>query len=62
MYLRSTRALEEVEVIDGDRMAPGQFVAGPVLVDTSTTTIVIPETFAVSFERSGSFVLTRKDR
>ena len=62
MYLRSTRTLEEVEVIDGDRMAPGQSAAGPLLVDTSTTTIVVPETFDVSFDSSGSFVLTRKDR
>jgi len=60
MYLRSTRALEEVEVIDGDRMKPGQSARGPVLVDTRTTTIVVPETFDVAFDPSGSFVLQRR--
>ncbi len=60
IYLRSTRSLEEVEVLDGDLMTVGQSAAGPVVVDTRTTTIVVPETFAVGFDPSGSFVLTRR--
>ena len=61
MYLRSTGALEEVEVLDGDRMGTGQGIAGPALVDTATTTIVVPETFDVVLDASGSFVLTRRN-
>jgi N-methylhydantoinase A len=61
VYLRSARALEEVEVIDGDRMATGQEIAGPVVVDTRTTTIVVPESFDVAFDGSGSFVMRRKE-
>ncbi len=60
MYLPSTRALEEVPVIDGDRLGAGQGAAGPALVDMATTTIVVPESFDVAFDASGSFVLTRK--
>jgi len=60
MYLRSTRSLEEVDVLDGDLMAPGQSAPGPILIDTRTTTIVVPESFDVAFDASGSFVLTRR--
>jgi N-methylhydantoinase A len=60
IYLRSIRGLEQVEVIDGDRMAPGQAETGPVVVDTRTTTIVVPESFDVTFHPSGSFVLQRR--
>jgi N-methylhydantoinase A len=60
VYLRSSGSLEEVEVIDGDRMTPGQRAPGPVVVDTRTTTVVVPETFDVAFDPSGSFVLERR--
>jgi N-methylhydantoinase A len=60
IYLRSTRSLEEVEVLDGDLMAPGHSASGPVVVDTRTTTIVVPESFDVAFDASGSFVLARR--
>jgi N-methylhydantoinase A/oxoprolinase/acetone carboxylase beta subunit len=60
IYLRSTRSLEEVEVLDGDLIAPRQSAAGPVVIDTRTTTIVVPESFDVAFDPSGSFVLTRR--
>lgn len=60
IFLRSSRSLEEVEVIDGARMQPGQAAAGPVVVDTPTTTIVVPESFDLAFDASGSFVLQRR--
>jgi N-methylhydantoinase A len=58
-YLRTAGALEEIDVLDGDRMAAGHGAAGPVLVDTATTTIVVPPGFDVVLDASGSFVLTR---
>jgi N-methylhydantoinase A len=60
IYLRSTGALEKVEVIDGDRMRPGEAAPGPVVVDTRTTTAVVPEAFDVALDSSGSFVLQRR--
>jgi len=62
MYLRETGALEEVEVLDGDRMSAGQGIAGPALVDTATTTIVVPADFDLVLDGSGSFVMTRSGR
>jgi N-methylhydantoinase A len=60
IYLRSTRAMERVEVIDGDAMRAGQSAQGPVVVDTRTTTIVVPESYDISLDRSGSFVMQRR--
>jgi len=57
-YLRSAGGLEELPVLDGDRMSAGHEIAGPALVDTATTTIVVPETFDLVLHPSGSFVMT----
>ena len=60
MYLPTTRAFEEVETFDGDLMRPGQRVAGPALIDATTTTVVVPEDFALLVDATGSFVLHRR--
>jgi N-methylhydantoinase A len=56
-YVPSTGRLERVPVYDGDRMQPGRRLAGPVIVEESTTTLVVPEGFDVELDASGSFVL-----
>jgi N-methylhydantoinase A len=59
-YLPSVRALEEIDVYDGDRMLAGHRIAGPAIVEETTTTVFVPEAFDLELDRSGSFVLTRK--
>lgn len=58
-YVPSTGRLESLPVFDGDRMLPGQRLRGPVIVDESTTTVVVPEGFDLVLDSSGSFVLHR---
>src|SRR4029079_13157085 len=42
-WLPTERRLEDVEVHDGHRLAPGQVVAGPAIVERATTTVLVPE-------------------
>jgi N-methylhydantoinase A len=56
----STGRLERVPVYDADLLQPGQRLRGPVIVEESTTTVVVPEGFAAELDRSGSFVLQRQ--
>jgi N-methylhydantoinase A len=56
-YLPSTGRMESVPVYDGDRLATGQRLSGPVIVEESTTTVVVPEGFELELDTSGSFVL-----
>jgi N-methylhydantoinase A len=60
-YVSSAGRLESVAVYDGDLLRPGQRLDGPVIVEESTTTVVVPEGFDVELDRSGSFVLRRKE-
>lgn len=59
-YVHSARALETVEVFDGDRLAPGHRMAGPAIVEGVTTSMFIPETFDALVDRSGNVVMHRK--
>jgi N-methylhydantoinase A len=59
-YLHSRRALARVDVFDADRMLPGHRVSGPAIVEGVTTTLVVPESFEVLVDRSGSFAMHRK--
>jgi N-methylhydantoinase A len=59
-YVPSTGRLERVPVYDADLLQPGQRLRGPVIVEESTTTVVVPEGFAAELDRSGSFVLQRQ--
>jgi N-methylhydantoinase A len=56
-YVPSTGRIESVPVYDGDRLTTGQRLAGPVIVEESTTTVVVPEGFDLELDSSGSFVL-----
>jgi N-methylhydantoinase A len=56
-YVPSTGRMESVPVYDGDRLTIGQRLAGPVIVEESTTTVVVPEAFDLELDTSGSFVL-----
>jgi N-methylhydantoinase A len=60
-WLPTQRRLEELEVHDGHRLAPGQVVAGPAIVERATTTVLVPEAFTLTVDTLGSLVL-RNDR
>jgi N-methylhydantoinase A len=49
----------EVEVHDGGRLATGATLAGPILVERTTTTVLVPEGFDLSVDKLGSFVLRK---
>jgi N-methylhydantoinase A len=57
VYLPSTGRMETIPVHDGDRIAPGRRLSGPVIVEESTTTLVVPEGYDLELDESGSFVL-----
>lgn len=60
VYLSGERQMVEVDVYDGNRMSVGQRVIGPAVVEEVTTTIFVPETFDLLYDRSGSFVMHKK--
>jgi N-methylhydantoinase A len=41
----------------GEKLRPGNYLAGPALVELATTTVVVPESFGVFVDRQGSFVM-----
>ncbi|UGS33854.1 hydantoinase/oxoprolinase family protein [Capillimicrobium parvum] len=61
-WLPTERRLEDVEVHDGHRLAPGQHVAGPAIVERATTTVLVPERFTLTVDRLGSLILSNKEQ
>jgi N-methylhydantoinase A len=59
-WLPTSRAFAELEVHDGDRLAPGVDVPGPALVERATTTVLVPEDFNLAVDTLGSLVLTNQ--
>lgn len=59
-YLPTLRAMEEVEVYDGDALRPGHRFAGPAIVEGVTTSVFVPETFDVLVDDTGSLSMHRK--
>lgn len=59
-YLPTLRAMEEVEVYDGDALRPGHRFAGPAIVEGVTTSVFVPETFDVVVDDTGSLSMHRK--
>ena len=48
----------DTPVFDGDRLAPGNALAGPAIVETAVTTILAPAGFGVEIDSVGTAVLT----
>ncbi|MBS1894180.1 MAG: hydantoinase/oxoprolinase family protein [Actinobacteria bacterium] len=59
-WLPISRGFAELEVHDGDRLAPGVDVPGPALVERATTTVLVPEEFNLTVDTLGSLVLTNQ--
>ena len=62
MYIPERDAFAEVPVYDGHRMACGNRIAGPALIEQQTTAIFVSETFDCTVDALGSFVLYAKGR
>ncbi len=59
-YLPTVRSMEQVEVFHGDTLRPGHRIAGPAIVEGTTTSVFVPETFDVLVDGTGSMVMHRK--
>jgi N-methylhydantoinase A len=57
-----SRELVDTPVYDGHRLGAGFETAGPAIVELATTTIVVPDGFALSVDRRGSFILVAGER
>jgi N-methylhydantoinase A len=49
----------ETPCYDGERVLAGQIFPGPAIVEAKATTVVIPNGFTCTMDRSGSYLLTR---
>ena len=58
IYLPERGGFVEVPVFDGDRLAHGNRLNGPAIVESVNTTIVVPEDFALEIDAYGTSVLT----
>ncbi|KAA3629997.1 MAG: hydantoinase/oxoprolinase family protein [Proteobacteria bacterium] len=62
MYVFETREFQEVPVYDGHRMARGNRLAGPAMIEEETTAIFVSAAFDCVVDKYGSFALYRKGR
>jgi N-methylhydantoinase A len=53
-------AFREVEVFDGLKLAPGNTISGPAIVEQPTTTIIITAGYDLVCDRFGNYVLYAK--
>jgi N-methylhydantoinase A len=61
MYLGSCDDFVAVDVYDGDRLRHGNTLAGPALIETVNTTIVLSDSFRLTVDAVGTCVLTAID-
>lgn len=52
----------DTPVYDGDKLLAGNLIQGPAIIEESTTTVVIPETFSCSVDERKNYVLTRRSQ
>lgn len=59
-YLPHLNDFAEIPVYDGDKLAHGNRVQGPALIEQATTTVLVPNEYDVECDALGSFVLLVK--
>lgn len=59
-YLPHVRDFGDVPVYDGDALTHGNSVAGPALIEQTTTTVFVPHEYDMTCDALGSFVLSLK--
>jgi N-methylhydantoinase A len=57
-YLPERRKFAKVPVYDGDRLGHGNRIAGPAIVESVNTTIVVPARHRAEYDGQGSCILT----
>lgn len=50
----------ETPIYDGEKIMAGNVIAGPAIIEETTTTVVIPEAYVCSVDQYKNFVLTRR--
>jgi N-methylhydantoinase A len=61
-YVPETASFETIDVYDGHRLRCGNMIAGPAIIETATTTVLVSAGFDCVADRYRSFVLYRKGR
>ena len=51
-------AQSDISVYDGDKLHHGHEMAGPVLIETAVTTILVPDGFHVTWDAAGTAILS----
>jgi N-methylhydantoinase A len=59
-YLPFDRAFREIAVYDGDSLPAGVSLGGPAIIELTTTTAFIPETYDVRVTHHGDFLLAAR--
>jgi N-methylhydantoinase A len=49
----------DTPIYDGEKVLAGNIITGPAVIEETTTTVVIPETYVCSVDRYKNYVLTR---
>ncbi|MBS1881147.1 MAG: hydantoinase/oxoprolinase family protein, partial [Actinobacteria bacterium] len=62
VWSASERALVTTPVYDGAALAPGAALSGPAIVELASTTIVVPEGFALDVDAFGTFAVHAGER
>jgi len=62
IYLPERKGFRSVPVYDGDRLAHGNRLSGPAIIESVNTTIVVPAGYAAEYDPVGNCVLTRRSR
>ena len=62
VYIPETKAFAKVPVFDGHRMAYGNRVQGPAMIEQETTAIFVSASFDCVVDALGSFALFQKGR
>lgn len=57
IWLPGTGTFQDVPVYDGDRLTHGHELKGPAVVETSTTTLIVPNDFSLACDPWSSFLL-----
>jgi N-methylhydantoinase A len=62
VYLAERRAFAAVPVYDGDRLHCGNTLAGPAIIESINTTIVVPREFRAAIDSFGNCVMTARNK